>query len=542
MGWKRYAMPETDPMTPDKSQIVDLLKAYEAKITRFSNLVDDLSRRVAHLDSINGFNESIIDNVNQALVVLDESFNIVLANRTFHRVFQAGSEIKPNISLHAVIVEDRLDDTIRQSLADEEGSQGVEFTYHTAEGTERYFLIAVSKIQRSTGYGQHILVTFDDVTEWKRRQLQVMEASRLLSIGEMVAGIAHEINNPMAAVMGFAQLILRRDIDASVRRDLEQILSEAQRASTIITSLQAFARKNEPRTAPSRLANVVQKVLDFKAYELRVNNIELVVNLDHDLIVMADESQLEQVFLNLISNAEDFMIKANGSGIFTVTLERIDDVARISFADNGPGIRRENLQKVFDPFFTTKDIGQGSGLGLSICYGIMQEHGGTITAESVLGQGATFVIELPIAPEIEQMLQSRHSELGVATNPALNILVVDDEPAVREVLARALAESGYEVELAASGDEVVSNPDLAKFDIIILDMKMPGMSGAKIYSHLTAMSPDLGSRVLFVTGDTTNPATADFIASTGNTMLTKPFTLEELNVAVQLLSAGHRSE
>ena len=370
---------------------------------------------------------------------------------------------------------------------------------------------------------------FDEITEWKRRQFQVMEASRLVSVGEMAAGIAHEINNPLAAVMGFSQLVLRREVDEMVRKDLNKILAEAKRASKIIANLQSFARRYKPRKEYISVADIVQKILDFRSYELQVNNIEIITRFDPQTpYILGDEHQLEQVFLNIVTNAEQFMASANGEGTLTVTIESADEKVLITFSDDGPGILKDDLPKIFDPFFTTKEVGSGTGLGLSICYGMVHEHDGTITVESTYGEGATITIELPL-PDLPAPSPA-NIESPIATLPMekMRILVVDDEPLIAECLSRALGDEGHLVELAKTGSELIENRNLTRYDIIILDVKMPGLDGIELFERIKQLPDDVSSRVLFITGDTSNPATREFIASTGNPMLAKPFTLDGL--------------
>ncbi|MCH8108865.1 MAG: response regulator [Chloroflexi bacterium] len=478
-------------------------------------------------------NNSIIEGIRHALVVLDESLRIVKCNRQFQDVFQLASDVEPGVNLMDVLPESRLEAIIKQSMTANKSTHEVEFDCYIGDDEERHFLLAVSIIKLSSSENG-ALVIFDEITEWKRRQFQVMEASRLVSVGEMAAGIAHEINNPLAAVMGFSQLVLRRDVEESVRNDLNKILAEAKRASKIIANLQSFARRYKPRKEYVSVADIVQKILDFRSYELQVNNIEVVTRFDSKIpYVLGDEHQLEQVFLNIVTNAEQFMSSAHGEGTLTVTIESIDEKILISFSDDGPGIKKDDLPKIFDPFFTTKDVGSGTGLGLSICYGMIHEHDGTITVESIYGQGATVIIELPM-PEMPSP-RPADQESPIATLPPekMRVLVVDDEPLIAECLSRALSDEGHLVELAKTGSELIENRDLTRYDIIILDVKMPGIDGMELFDHIKQLSGDVSSRVMFITGDISNPATREFITSTGNPMIAKPFTLDGLVSAVR---------
>jgi len=251
----------------------------------------------------------------------------------------------------------------------------------------------------------YFLISWLDITDRKRAEEEKVEleqkahlASRLASVGEMASGIAHEINNPLTAVIGFAQLLMDTDLPEEIKEDLVIIHKEAQRAAGVARSLLTFARTHAPFKQPTNVNSIIEGVLTLRAYEQNVSNIKINTKLTSDLPeVMADYSQLQQVFINIILNAEAAMLEANNGGTLTITTQRFNHSVRASFADDGPGINKENLDRIFDPFFTTKEVGKGTGLGLSVCHGIISEHGGKIYARSKPGSGATFIVELPIS-------------------------------------------------------------------------------------------------------------------------------------------------
>jgi signal transduction histidine kinase len=230
-----------------------------------------------------------------------------------------------------------------------------------------------------------------------RAEEQLLITDRLASIGELASGIAHELNNPLTSVIGFAQLLLGKELPEDVREDIGVIYSEARRAADVMKNLLIFARKHPSLKQPVNINSVIEKVLALRAYEHGVENIQVVAHLAPDLpLVMADYFQLQQVFLNIVINAEHFMLQAHQRGTLTVSTECDANSIRATFSDDGSGIAKENLARLFDPFFTTKEVGQGTGLGLSICHGIVTGHGGRIYAQGEVGRGATFVVELPI--------------------------------------------------------------------------------------------------------------------------------------------------
>ena len=474
-------------------------------------------------------NHAIIEGLSSGLLVLDDRLRVVTSNQCFRTLFDLPGELKRGTKLSEALGHDSLEKVIFQPIASGRHVREIEYSHEAGCRDQRQFLVSVSPIAREPSSAL-VLVTLDEITEWKRRQFQVMEASRLVSIGEMVAGAAHEINNPLAAVMGFSQLILRRALDPPVRDDVERILGEATRASRIVASLQSFAHANEPSKERVDLVGVVHKVLELKSYELRIDNIDVVTDFEvGSAIIMGDQQQIEQVVLNIAVNAGYFMKEENGCGTLTIRLTRRGRMFRLEFSDDGPGIRSEHLSKVFDPFFTTKDVGSGTGLGLSICYGIVSEHGGTISVDSSPGEGATFAVEFkaedaPIAlvpPTTVPVL-----------DPGQKVLIVDDEPAVVDLISRTLGELGLEVQTAANGSEVIDRLDVRDFDVIILDFKMPEVGGAQLFERIESMAENVAPRVLFITGDIHSGQASEIVRRTGNPVLRKPFVLEDLIAAV----------
>lgn len=243
---------------------------------------------------------------------------------------------------------------------------------------------------------REILLMIRDITEKVILERQLIHSEKLAALGQLVAGIAHEINNPLTAVIGFSQLLTSEpEVKGQIREDLLRIQQEAERARKIVQSLLSFSRPHKPEKIPTSINKLLEGILSLREYQLRVANIEVIKNFEQDLpLILGDQHQLEQVFLNIIVNAEQAMFEAHKKGKLLIETKKENNYLKISFTDDGPGIPKENLLKIFDPFFSTKD--KGTGLGLSIAYRIIEQHNGKIYALSKEGKGTTFVIELPI--------------------------------------------------------------------------------------------------------------------------------------------------
>jgi two-component system, NtrC family, sensor kinase len=393
-----------------------------------------------------------------------------------------------------------------------------------------------------------------DLTERQKLEQQLLRSEKLSAIGQLVAGVAHEVNNPLTSISGYTQLMLRdQNLPASAHDDLKHINTQAERAARIVQNLLLFAREHKPQRLLIDLNENVRSTLSLRAYQLRVDNIRVVTDLAPDLPrTVADPFQLQQVFLNLINNAHHAMVERGGQGTLTLTTgvapsQALDSatpgqpVLRLSVRDTGVGIPARDLHRIFDPFFTTKPVGQGTGLGLSICSGIVQEHGGRIWAESEAGNGTTVHVELPLLEAALQADDEGHDEGQDAEPerlPGSRVLVVDDEEPVGQLLARLLRDLGHVATVAVSGGEALELIARENFDLVLSDVKMPGMNGFELHQEIGRRNPELGARVVFVTGDTLSAATLARIAQTGNPYIAKPFQIERLETLVRTLLAG----
>lgn len=385
----------------------------------------------------------------------------------------------------------------------------------------------------------------ETVQRLKTTQAQLIQSEKLSGIGEFVAGVAHELNNPLTTVMGFSELLQQQaGADPAQRRYLDLIYKSAQRCHKIVQALLSFARRHQPERKAVSLNALVEAALEIVAYPLRTSNIEVRTRLDPKLpLAWADPHQIQQVLLNLINNARQAIESHAPRGWIQIATETDGSRLRLSVQDSGPGIAPEHLPKIFDPFFTTKEVGKGTGLGLSLCYGIVKEHGGSIHAVSRPGEGATFIVELPLAEvAVEGARPPVHPpDCEPEERPegaGKRVLVIDDEASILELVRDTLARRGFEVDVASDGATGLRLLGERRYDLTLCDWKMPGLTGREVFERLRARDPAQSERVIFITGDVMNEQTRRFLNEHRRPCLPKPFTLAEFRAAVSRLLAA----
>jgi two-component system NtrC family sensor kinase len=368
----------------------------------------------------------------------------------------------------------------------------------------------------------HVLIIARDITEKKRaaeqlvRQREMLhQREKLAALGSLLAGVAHELNNPLSVVVARAAM-LQEHGDAATRTAATKIHAAADRCARIVRTFLAMARKQQPERVPVALREVLSAALDLTGYALKTSGVEVSVDLDvRTPPVLADPDQLHQVFMNLIINAHHALQERPHPRELRLT-GRWDAAAgavRVDVADNGPGIPAAILNRIFEPYFTTKPSGAGTGVGLAVCLGIVEAHGGTLSVESTEGAGTVFTVRLPAAVGFEA-----HAKAVQGEEPGGNgrsVLVVDDEPEVRALLAEILLGSGHRVTSAASGDEALERLAAERFDVIVTDIRMPGLDGIALYGEIERRWPECAADVIFVSGDTLTSQLREFAERTG---------------------------
>ncbi len=371
--------------------------------------------------------------------------------------------------------------------------------------------------------------------ELKATQERLIQSEKLSALGELLSGVAHELNNPLTSVLGYAELLTQsHSCSPEAHAMLEKISHEAVRCSQIVKNLLSFARKRKPEKRYRNINDICLKTLDLLGYQLKVNNVLTAKQLDDTLPkTMVDEHQLQQVLVNMINNAYQAMAEYRGGGELLITTAHDDRKIYINVTDNGPGISPKNIRRIFDPFYTTKE--KGTGLGLSLSYGIIKEHGGEIGVTSIEGKGTTFTIELPI---IEELPSSAKTDSLPSYQPVVSpqrVLVIDDEETILEFLTDLLQSLGHQADTTPSGQEALQKIATQEYDLIICDIKMPVVGGRQIYRFLQQNRPHAIPRLIFSSGDTVSEENRKFLEESGCLFLNKPFSIEEFK---QILYQG----
>jgi signal transduction histidine kinase len=363
----------------------------------------------------------------------------------------------------------------------------------------------------------------DRLQELHQTQAQLLQTEKIAAMGQLLAGVAHELNNPLSVILGYAALLRAEAESETVADRSGKIAQAADRCARIVRNFLALARQHPPECQETDLNQVVREAVELLEYSLRVDAVEVVLELASLLPpIWADPNGLHQILVNLATNAHHAMRGAPAPRRLTIATRR-DPSGRhvhLDVVDTGPGIPPEIRARIFEPFFTTKPRGQGTGLGLSLCRGLVESHGGTLDVDSERGQGARFRVTLPLSP----MLAAPPSAAGAAAIArGKAILVVDDDPEVADVLTELLKVDGHAVEAVGNGTVALERLQERLYDAILCDVRMPGLDGPALYRELGRRRPDLCRRLIFITGDELNQETIRFLEETGAHNLAKPF-------------------
>ena len=376
--------------------------------------------------------------------------------------------------------------------------------------------------------------------EWAAEQLEhqqeaLLQREKLAAMSTLLASVAHELNNPLAVILMQAELLGEDLRGGPLAEPATEIAQAAMRCERLVRQFLTLARQHPPERAAVALNTLVAETVEVLAYPFRVDNVAVHLHLDDQLPPLwGDPHQLQQVLINLLTNAQQALRAAQGPREVTLTTQYDPAQHQITLAvaDTGPGMPLALQARIFEPFFTTKPSGLGTGLGLSLCRGIVETHGGTLEVSSTLGHGATFRITLPVGAMPAPPPTPPSAAEGLAER-GHTILIVDDELILSTGLARLLRRDGHTVDTAANGRLALAKLDERPYDLILCDMRMPELDGPSLYRILERQHPHLCQRLLFLTGDTLEPATQEFLEQSGAPRLTKPFTIAEARRAIQ---------
>ena len=489
--------------------------------------------------------EQTVDAFNQAICYVDSQGAVRRANRVFAELIKLPVTALPGRAWITLLPPGWVDPITKLFTPD-----GAHTPAEVRSG-ERVLLVTAIP----TGEPGAAILLFEDQTEKRRLQDQLLQSEKMSAIGQLIAGVAHDLNNPLASVVGFSDLLGEAaDVPPRLAEPLAVIRQEAERASAIVRNLLSFARRQEGERQLQSIRPILESTHQLLKNQLMAARIELTLTFEPGLPeVEVHANQIKQVFVNIINNAAQAITSTRGKT--GVGGGRIDIVTRcepdglsVNISDNGPGIPEPVAQRVFEPFFSTKSEGEGTGLGLSICLGIVKEHGGDITVDPggpSAARGATFTVELPtgMRAELSPMSRGGTSGGGVQAPPErvehLRVLVVDDEPHILHYMQATLESWGHEVVLARDGSQALKLALMQPFDLIICDLRMPRLGGREMFQTLARMHPAVADRIIFATGDTVRGDTLHFLEELGRPFLQKPFKLDALRrVLAGVVKAG----
>jgi two-component system NtrC family sensor kinase len=464
--------------------------------------------------------ELTVDGISHAICIVDSRGTVRRANRAFAVLLDVPLTALPGRSWIELLPPSWTEIVARALARPGEGA----LELRTAD---RVLFVSTAPTMGADPEGT--VLVFEDQTDKRRLQEQLIQSEKMSAIGQLIAGIAHDLNNPLTSVVGFSDFLSEAgDLPPALAEPLRVIRQEAERAASIVRNLLSFARRQSEQRQTQPVAPLLESVLTLLRNPLMAYRVETVVVAEPDVPeISVNANQMKQVFVNLINNAAQATAGGGGEGHITITARRSLDGVAISVADDGPGLAADVAARAFEPFFTTKPEGEGTGLGLAICHGIVKEHGGRITVDSTPGHGATFTVELPGAARPATPPATSGAPTPAAGEP-LRILVVDDEPHILHYMQATLESWGHSVAVSGDGADALTRARAEPFDAIICDLRMPRLGGREVYRDLETTHPAIAERIVFATGDTVRGDTLQFLESLHRPYLNKPFTLAEL--------------
>src|SRR3984957_17326681 len=515
------------------------------QVIRIQGTLVDITERIEveeRLRQEQEFVRQLVANFPEMIAVLDLNGKFTFISSRIHELLGRSPEDVVGKTLATLTHRDdvdRLKTSLRRFAEGELKNAQIEFRTRHADGSWRLLRASVSPVYGSGGRISGVVASARDVTDAKEAEKQKLQKEKLAAMGEMMSGVAHELNNPLTAILGVSDLMRDRATDEETRRQADMVLKQARRAAGIVQHLLAFSRPSVLASQRIHPDEIIRRVVEQQTPLLRQKNVRLDLKASAGLpAIEADPRLLQQVFVNLITNAEQAITGARDSGTISATVNRNDGKIVFEFADDGPGIPGPNLAKIFDPFFTTKRPGGGTGLGLTIALAIVKEHGGTIEVDSASGDGARFQVVLPTAVE-EPLGSGSDTEAPgkpAATRPLAgssplhghSVYVVDDEESIREIVQEGLGARGMMVEGASSSEEALAHLAHRNYDFIICDFNLPGLNGGQFFERARSQKGNAHTKFIFMTGALLDTDTAAKFTQSGAALLQKPFHIASL--------------
>ena len=500
------------------------------------------NRDLAHrLQQTAGFLQNLLDSASLAIVALDTEGRVTHWNKGAERLLGYPAEETVGRPCPAILhAQGASGEEALRSLAQGVLQDGVleeERELVAKDGTRFPVILTVTPLREPTGRGLGFLAVARDIRQQKALEAQVLQSERLSAIGQLAAGVAHELNNALTPILAYSEL-LAQDLQGEDRDRVDTVYKAALRAKHIADGLLRFSRTTPTQRVALAPNTVVEEALDILRYRLETEGIRVETELAPDLpVIFGDAQQLHQVFINILNNARD-ALEGRPAPRIRIRTYRDEGGVAIALENNGPEIPEAVRERLFDPFFTTKEVGKGTGLGLSVSYGIVREHGGRIHVESG-PESTVFTLWFPATREAAPPARDAGAAAASPGLPSgLRILLVDDEPAVLDLLESVFRNTGNWLDIAHNGLEALGLMANGRYDVILSDLRMPGLGGEELHEWMSRNRPDLLERTVYLTGDAVTPGTQAFLERAGRPYLLKPFHIADLLRLVRELAAG----
>ncbi|MBI3406496.1 MAG: PAS domain S-box protein [Acidobacteria bacterium] len=510
------------------------------KIVRFQGTLVDITHRremETRLHQEREFTQRLVASFPDLIVVLDLEGRYTFVSPNIREIlgFEPEELLGQKVGERSPQSDSgQMESFFQEMTSGKKGSATVDYHTFHKNGSVRLFRAAASPMYDAQGNITSMIASSRDITEYRRLADQVNQSEKLAAMGQLIAGVAHELNNPLTAILGLSELLEEKSADDATRQQLNRVHEQARRAANIVQDLLVFSRPPAPGRTPIQLNDLVIQTVREMELTLRDNHIAVDILPQTGLpYVTADGNQLVQVFVNLLHNAEQAIHEVREQGTIRIRLGHTDGSVWVTFQDDGPGIPANVLPKIFDPFFTTKRPGKGTGLGLSICLALVKQYGGTVEAQNSPGGGSVFTVRFPASgmPSGEAQKESGARPEKV-TLQGRRVLVAEDEEGIRDLVLAGLSSRGIVVECVGNGEEAVKRiTDAAQaktYDVILCDMKMPGLSGLDVLEKIRVAQGTLKQPFILMTGDLLAPAVLEDLTQTGVRLIQKPFRIAEL--------------